>query len=242
METEDSSDIKFFDYGKSFIIIEGKGDNTPRFQIEAKCTIDNEITYNDYYLCASCGGENTFAETHLFETNRPFKFIPIFGDKQVMILRSFKYFLEEEIEAYRRIYEINKLWTGKIGFIKEVYTRELLDTSQKIRFVVKEGKRMMARICFRENSLNATLDFPIKTINICKDKWQVDTGLVLFPDMEQIRLNEIIHLNPAYVAFNNFEFADFLIKDLMEINTQQKISFPHKPITIVKPDIKLYSL
>lgn len=236
METKNTSNIKFFDYGKSFVITENHPTNTPRFSIEAKCTMDDQ----EYYLCAPCKGENTYAEESLF-TIKPFEFTPIISKEEILLFRKYNFFNSEEKNEYKKAYIGNDIWGEKKFFIKEAKAKELLDSPEKINNAVKNGLPIMCRLVIKQNDKSATIDFPIKTINVHKDNWQVDTGVLPIPDLTGKYPYKIFAFNLAYVAFNSFDSVEFLIRNLFEIEKYFIIS-PCETLKIKDPEIYLYSL
>ena len=65
------------DYGRSYVTTAGGAGNQPVFWIESRCRISDPATgeVRDYYQCASCRSENTFATHDLFMENH---IIPVF--------------------------------------------------------------------------------------------------------------------------------------------------------------------
>ena len=221
----ENGNLKLFDYGKSFVITNGTG-NSPRFLIEARCRFDGR----DYYLGAKCKGENTFADKELFERNS-FEFYPLFGEDETIIFRRFGYYLPFETGEYKKIYRNIESWGEKEFIIKEVESTELLDTSEKIISAIEKCVPIMGRLVYK----NAVIDFPVKTINKYLKEWQVDTGPIPFP------INYSFGL--AFIAFNNFKFAEVIIDELTLIKgTTIIVVRGNKIITINNPEIYLYAL
>jgi hypothetical protein len=61
----------------------------------------------------------------------------------------------------------------------------------------------------------AVIECPVKTINWNRDKgeWQVDTGPVLLPDLTAPPAEWSRKLRLAYVAFNAFDWAEFIVEE-----------------------------
>jgi hypothetical protein len=58
------------------------------------------------------------------------------------------------------------------------------------------------------------LEYPIKTMNANQDggAFQVDTGPVPFPDLDRHAARRIELLCPAYIAYNGFGYAEFVLQ------------------------------
>ncbi len=243
METKRTDTIKFFDYGHSFITASGHPKNNPRFMVEAICTLTDEFGEVDtYYQAAPCKGEHTFAKEKLFEENS-FDFLPIIHEKQVLVFRNWRFYNYDERVAYKKAYDSKVLWGDKHYFIKEVGTKELLNTPEKIVKATNDGLAMMCRIVLKgKDKRKAVIDFPIKTINTFMNQYQIDTGPILFPDLKGIYPCKIFTFNLSHVAFNSFDFADFIIEGLTELFGQYTVARYCRVITIDKPELYLYSV
>jgi len=217
--------LKLFDYGKSFVITNGK-DNNPRFLIEARCRVGDK----DYYLGAKCKGEHTFSHKELFERNS-FEFYPLFGKDETIIFRKFGYYLSSETGEYKKKYRNENTWGDKKFIIKEIKPTELLDTSKKIISATERCVPIIGRLAYE----NAIIDFPIKTINKHLNNWQVDTGPIPFPTNYSFSI--------AHIAFNSFKIAEIIIDGLIQVNgTTIFVARGDKIITIKNPKIYLYSV
>lgn len=236
METKKFSDIKFFDYGRSFVITENHKENTPRFLIESKCTIDDK----EYYLCAPCKGENTYAEEDLFVA-QPFEFTPVINKEELLFFRKFNFFNDREKDEYKKAYIGEDVWGTKKFLIKEVKAKKLLDTYKKIYSVTEKGFPIMCRIVIRKNDKTTTIDFPVKTINVNKEKWQVDTGVIAIPDLTCKSPYQIFSFNLGYIAFNNFNSVEFILREFQKIGNYSVVS-PYTIFKIKDLEIYLYSL
>ena len=227
-----------FEYGTSFVNTKNHAFNTPRFLIEAKCTIRDGENYSDYYLCAPCKGEHTFAKKDLFE-KKSFEFTPVFGDDNTLVFRKFGFFNNNELNEYKKVYDRTELWGDKEVNVK-YKEGKLLDNKSVIEST-KNGKQIMGRVYFEKNGYSATIDFPVKTINIGKKKWQVDTGAIIFPDFTKQSPYQIFLFDLAFIAFNNFKSAEVIGRDLCSFGNYW-IAHYCKSLTIKNPKIYLYAI
>jgi len=200
------------DYGRSFL--QGKwAENRVRFWIESRTRIiDAERGVSiDYYQCASCKSENTFAPKDLFHTDN-YDFLPIFGPEDGVIFRR-KASLTPE---YRQIRKSAEMWEGQEYRLVRPRAVRLLRSNKEIREATHAGVPLVAQteIADARTKLRAILEFPIKTMNIHdqRDLYQVDTGPVAFPDLSQRFARPAESLRLAFVAFNAPASADVVIE------------------------------
>lgn len=205
------------DYGRSFLI--GKiPANEVRFWVESRTRIIDERTgsYEDFYQCASCKAEATFAEKELFRPDN-YDFLPIFGSEDGVIFRR-KAWLNPD---YRTLKKANDMWGGQVYKIHQPASSRLLASNAEIREATLAALPLVAQteIADAATGLRAIIEFPVKTMNTHteKDMYQVDTGPVAFPDLSQRYATFAESISLAYVAFNVPHFADFVIEDVTPI-------------------------
>jgi hypothetical protein len=215
-------DMKVIDYGRSFLI--GKiPANEVRFWVESRTRIIDERSgkYEDFYQCASCKAEATFAEKELFRPDN-YDFLPIFGSEDGVIFRR-KAWLNPD---YRSLKKANDMWGGQVHKIHSPVSSRLLTTNQEIREATLASLPLVAQteIHHAENGLRAIIEFPVKTMNTHKEKdmYQVDTGPVAFPDLSRRYSTFAESISLAFVAFNVPSFADFVIEDATPIKADGK--------------------
>jgi hypothetical protein len=200
------------DYGQSFINSVGNG-NAPRFVVESKCRLidDTDGTISDYYQCASCKSERTFAEKDLF-SDPNYDFLPIFGEQESAIFRRHAYRNDGYIE-YRKTGE---MWHGALFDVQEAQPVCVLDTNEDIIAATRKRLPIVSQteIWNADTQMRAIIEGPVKTMNIdeARNIYQVDTGIVLFPDLSKRYEKWIEALRLAFVAFNVPHFADFVIE------------------------------
>jgi hypothetical protein len=204
--------MAIIDYGLSFL--SGRSDwNRVRFWVESRTRIFDEHTgkHQDYYQCASCKSEHTFSKKDLF-TDDNYDFIPVFGPEDGIIFRR-KAYLNS---AYREWKVAKEMWEGQEYKLRHPRSRRLLTTQDEIHEATKAGHPLVAQteIVSKETGLRATIEFPVKTINIRDEEptYQVDTGPVAFPDLSKRYARSAECLSLAFVAFNAPGFADFIIE------------------------------
>ena len=204
--------MECLDYGQSFVCGTSPV-NSLRLWVESRLTWFDAIagTTTEYYQCASCKSEDTFAERNLFYEDN-YDFLPIYGDGQWLIFRR-----KNRVTAdYRRIQKLETVWG--IPDLKLAWGQNVreLTTWEEIRDVTASATRLVSQteLVNHDLGLRAVIECPVKTMNISHEKrmYQVDTGPVAFADLSQRPADPIDALSLAFVAFNTPEFADFVIE------------------------------
>jgi len=242
MEVKNTSTIKIFDYGKSFVLGINSKDNNPRFLIESKCTITDRGKTEDYYIVSKCKGEFTYSKDDLFVRNA-FGLFPIFGKDETLTYRKFKYYKPGEEGEYKRAYKKGEIWGERKFIIREVEA-ELLDTAEKIVKATEEGRVLMGRFRIKKG-IEVIIDFPIKTINTHEDQWQVDTGYILYPNFYKYPVDKISSLSMAFIAFNSFGVLEVSTEGLMELVpgcNAMYIARDNEFSKVANPDISIYAI
>lgn len=156
--------MKPIHYGLSFIF--GRWpENAVRFWVESRMRFIDERNglIEDYYQCASCKSEDTFAEQQLFYTDN-YDFTPIFGPEYGIIFRR-KAYLNGD---YKSCPPAASMWEGQRYRLHDpAYCRELRNNDE-IRDATNEGLPLVAQIELHnaELGLKAIIEHPVKTMNI----------------------------------------------------------------------------
>ncbi len=201
------------DYRRSFVC-GTSALNSLRLCIESRTTIINTATGNSvqFYQCASCKSENTFGDSDLFLPDN-YDFLPIVGAGHWLVFRRHARF---DPERYRETVPLPNAWGDPRMLIPESTDVRILNTWEEIRDATAQGVPLVSQteIMNSDTSLKAVIECPVKTMNISLEKqmYQVDTGPVAFPDLKQTADPLINCLQLAFVAFNQSDFADFIIE------------------------------
>ncbi|MCC6488218.1 MAG: hypothetical protein IT364_12030 [Candidatus Hydrogenedentes bacterium] len=208
------------DYGRSFICSTAPF-NAVRFWVESRTRIidSQSNTSTDYYQCASCKSENTFAERDLFMKDN-YDFLPILGKDRWLVFRR----TVRLSDRYRTIKTTAEMWGEPILKLVDAQEVTVLDTWEQIRDATAAALPLVTQteIANAESGLRAIIECPTKTMNISLEKglYQVDTGPVAFPDLASRRDLEIECLSLAFVAFNAPDFADFVIEQPTRVSEE----------------------
>jgi len=203
------------DYGLSFLCNPSPA-NAVRFWIESRTTLvdDSSGERVDFYQCASCKSEHTFAEKDLFQADN-YDFLPIFGGEEAADLLIFRRPARLS-ERYREVTRSEDVWGKPILKLREGRPVQVLDTWEAIRDATAAAVPIVTQteIANAETGLRAIIECPVKTMNVSLDRrmYQVDTGPVAFPDLSRRFDPWIDCLHLAFVAFNAPHFADFVIE------------------------------
>lgn len=205
-------EIPCLDYGLSFVC-NSASFNAVRFWIESRTILidDKSGQRVEFYQCASCKSEHTFAAKDLFQKDN-YDFLPIFGGEDLLIFRR----PARLFDRYRTVTKEAKVW-GKPTFrLRPARQVRLLETWEQLRDATAEGLPLVSQteIANAETGLRAVIECPIKTMNVSLDQklYQVDTGPVAWPDLARRFEPPIDSLSLAFVAFNAPGFADFVVE------------------------------
>ena len=213
------------DYGLSFLSNPSPA-NSVRFWIESRTTLIDDSTgeRGEFYQCASCKSERTFAEEGLFQVDN-YDFLPIFGGKEAEDLLIFRRPARLS-ERYRQVTKSEDVWGKPILKLREGRDVRVLDTWEAIRDATAAAVPIVTQteIANPETGLRAIIECPVKTMNVSLDlkMYQVDTGPIAFPDLSRRFDPWIECLSLAFVAFNAPHFADFVIEQPTPVVEDEK--------------------
>jgi len=204
--------MRILDYGASFL--SGIASfNAVRFWVESRLRVIDEASgaFVDYYQCGSCKSEDTFAEHDLFFADN-YDFLPIFGPEWGVIFRRHAYL----DEGYRSVLPVHEMWGGQRLHLRERADARELASNGVICAATAEWAPLVARTEISDAAAGrrAVLEYPVKTMNVQPDadRYQVDTGPVVFPDLSLPLERQPHGFALAFVAFNTPHAADFVIE------------------------------
>jgi len=204
--------MQVLDYGASFLagVIPL---NAVRFWVESRLRVIDEASgaFADYYQCAACKSEDTFAEHDLFFADN-YDFVPIFGPEWGAIFRRPAYLSE----TYRSVLPSSQMWGGQRFHLRERPDARELTTSADICAATAGWEPLVAHTEIRDAAAGrrAIIEYPVKTMNVQPDtkKYQIDTGPLVLPDLS-LPLDRQPHgFTLAFAAFNAPHFADFVLE------------------------------
>jgi len=205
--------MKTCDFSHSFVtfVTPGRANNA-RIQVEARCTIKNaqQNIAEDYFLVASCKGEDTYGTGVLF-LEPSYDFCGIFSDQEFMLIRvGVPYHVNNTIGANQGHFEEVRL------DIRMVEAEELAAPEAIVRATL--ANQMLngcVELADGVEPWRAAIEFPIKTMNVndLRNIYQVDTGPVLLPNFAAQKERMVERFQLAFVAYNKADEAYFVIQE-----------------------------
>lgn len=187
--------------------------NEVRILIDARCTITNDATgvSEEFYLIAPCRTEWMYRDTELIQ-NPSGEYRVIFGEgRQLYVGKS----IHETVLRHGPSvptsgfnYVIFKITENDAELLAD--EAAILDeTANGIRPIIAKTEIVNA-----ERGLRATLEYPIRTMNYNREhnRFQVDTGPLIFPDLAVEAEHRIDTLKMAHAVFNKLDYVEFVCK------------------------------
>jgi hypothetical protein len=202
--------IEPLDYGRSFVNTKAPW-NSPRFWVESRCrVVDKQADKTVEYLqCGLCKAENTFAYRDLFAKDN-YDFLPVFSGEEGIIFRR-KVRVEE---PYRDVRPLDKWWGGTEPRLRTLRGR-VLSTPAEVFAAMQDGKPIVGQTELTDKASGrvAVIEYPVKTINFERERkdWQVDTGVVILPDLTAPPDQWSRTFKLAHIAFRTPYWADFIV-------------------------------
>lgn len=225
--------MKSCDFSRSFITFVTKNRaNNARIQVEARCSIfDNETKKTeDYFLVASCKGEDTYGKGNLFFIPS-YDFCMIYSMDEFMIIRT-----HYNAERDNRTVGYNRGHFLDVHFNIQMIPANILKCNEEIVSATFANHVLngYTEIHDADGKYCAMIEFPIKTMNVndIENMYQVDTGPILLPDFAMRNSHTIECFKLTYAAFNRADEVYFVIQEPTPITegSSEKVSFYSKVI------------
>lgn len=202
--------MNFVDYSRSFVTFQVPGNNA-RIQIESRCVLTHpEGKPEQFLMFASCKSEDTYAPKNLFRDPN-YDFSGIFGQDGYCIARIHACSDDEQPDTG----SIGGRFTGLIRHMCDTPNVTPLETKESVIKATLDNKVIIARTELQaHNGLTAMVEYPVKTMNVNPETtmFQVDTGPVPLYNFGSTNPDVIARFDWAYVAFNDFREADFVVQ------------------------------
>ncbi|MYD10376.1 MAG: hypothetical protein F4X02_10080 [Chloroflexi bacterium] len=197
--------------------------NNARIQIESSCKISDRVTgeAQTFVLGASCKTEYVGVARDMWTTPNA-DFCIILSDEAFLILKSWD---RNNKGVMRYPASLGEQPERQSGLVSDTYERvsinlrpmraRPLGSAEAIVAATLAGDRLVGRCAFDlRDRYDIEIDFPIKTMNANEREWiyQVDTGPVLFPDLNADYHDWIDSFHLAYLAFNRADWAEFILQ------------------------------
>jgi hypothetical protein len=204
--------MKTCDFSRSFITFVTKNrSNNARIQVEARCNLLNQRAgeSEDYYLVASCKGEETYGKGCLFLTPS-YDFCMIYSSTEFMIIRTYA-----NAERDNTTVSDNLVHFLDVHFHTRMVDAEVLEDPKAIVQAALANRILNGRVEITDESgrYRAVLEFPIKTMNVndISNLYQADTGPILLPDFASTKERMVERFQLAFVAYNRDNEAYFVV-------------------------------
>jgi len=200
------------DFSRSFVtfVTRGRGNNA-RIQVEARCVLkDTEKgTNEEYFLLASCKSEDTYGQGDLF-TKPNYDFSAIFSRKDYRLIRQHA----SASNNNPSVGAIPDFFDDVVFHIQPAGRPEVLGRSGDIVQATLKNRILVGRteLMLKDGKIQAILDYPIRTINVNDQKtlFQVDTGPLLYPNLDSPHTRTIEAFEHAFLAYKTFDRAEFI--------------------------------
>ena len=205
------------DFARSFVTRDWRlssAHNNVRIQLDAACSVIDERSGRSeaFYLCAPCRGERYRKDDSLFAMPS-YEWCGIFGDKQSLIFGTHWTSDRDDITLDDRADHLDIRTFPK--------ARQLTSHDEVVRTVVETRQPFVARteLWDEARALRAVLEYPVRTMNayIDTNEFQVDTGPLIVPDFAREAERTIERFDVAYVVYNTFDKAGFVLRKPVQI-------------------------
>jgi hypothetical protein len=201
--------MEVLDYGRAFLtfVTPGRGNNA-RLQVESRCRVSDGKKTWEYWFYASCKSEDTFARRDLFYEDN-YDFCGVFSDEEYAIFRT--------RARHEGDFSETGLWRERfddlVRHLPTVSAEVLSDVSSVVAASLQH-RPLIGQVSYHDAGYEVHLEFPVKTMNVndIEMMYQVDTGPLCIPDLSAKTRLMVERLQPAYVAYNAPDFADFIIQ------------------------------
>ncbi|MGH2561681.1 MAG: hypothetical protein ACRDJH_21660 [Thermomicrobiales bacterium] len=186
--------------------------NSARILIDARCTITDDATgtTEELYLVAPCRTEWMYQEENLFQ-NPSGEYRVIFTQERQLVVG--KRMVEESDRPGSSSTDKFTSLVFTIGLFPDATA---LDTGKAVVAATHANLPINALTEIRDDAsgLRATLEYPVRTMNIHpeRERFQVDTGPLIFPDLAANDEHWIDRCALAHVIYNTFDRAEFICK------------------------------
>ena len=216
------------DFSNSYHTFFGAGGgNNSRHLIEAACTVYDETSdwSETYYLVAWCRGERMYLDADLFQMPN-YEFGGIWSAGEHVLIRR-HWASDPDYHADGRLDGTSSPRLTQFGKNRDRFKDVHLDIcrfpeTRKLSDYAEIAERTLANVPLvartelrhEGGGLRAVLEYPLKTMNVLVDppRFQVDTGPLIVPDFGSTAERAIERFNLAYVAYNAFDRAEFILR------------------------------
>ena len=225
-------------------------DNTIRILIDSRCHIvDTQSGESEwYYLITPCRTEWMYRDDILWKNDPNLEFVGIYSNNHY---RHGHVQVKDKLRPQQDMDIVKDVKVGLSDFepnlIFYAQGQELLNDAEVIQATLDLVPIIATTEFESEDKIKKVIiEYPIKTMNYVKEKerFQVDTGPLLFPDFEINAVNDIQKLELAFVCYNNRDVAEFVSRVPTVINNgsdKQIESMEYSKINRINVRTKLFA-
>lgn len=208
--------LKPCDFSNSYVRFTTKNkENTARLQTESRCEfIDKQNHSEEFFLVASCKSETVYVPKNLFIIPN-YDFCGIFSERDFLIFRTYA-FHKPDRKSEHDVGQVKDRFLEVRLDIKRITQAQVLNEEEQVIKATLGNRPLIGRteIMDENNQIRAILEYPIKTMNVNREKnvFQVDTGPIPLPDLTSKHNRKIERFRLAYVAYNTFDVSEFVIQ------------------------------
>ena len=187
--------------------------NSARIQLDARCEIVNKKngTSDVFFLITPCRSEWMYRSDTLFQYPSG-EYCAIWSESEFLNVGHGITDNEVKHTATR----IKDRFTDFHLTVRLLPKIHALVNSEQIIQATQANHTLIGRtdIWNETRSMRATIEYPIKTININHEHnlFQVDTGPLPFPDLNRSYKRPIERFSVAFVCYNTFDLAEFILR------------------------------
>jgi hypothetical protein len=187
--------------------------NAARIMIDARCTILDSAgnLADELYLIAPCRTEWMYRETGMIQ-NPSGEYRQIFSQPHALQKTVGKSISEDGPIAHGPAISTGVFDWIRFDIAAKPSTR--LATDREVVDATMRNAPIVAKTSFSANGYTAILEYPIRTMNFHEERrrFQVDTGPLIFPDLDDPAERLIDRCSLAHTVYNTFTYAEFVCK------------------------------
>ena len=206
-------------------------DNSIRILLDSRCEIVDRLSGESewFYLITPCRTEWMYRDDMLWKNDPNLEFVGIYSNKYY---RHGHVQVQDKLRAQQDLQIVKEIKVGLPDFEPTLVFYKHVEELTKDSEVIEATLNLIPIIAITsiesdDQKTQVNIEYPIKTMNYVKDKnrFQVDTGPVLFPDLKSESDQDIQKLNLAFVCYNNRNIAEFVsrVPTILNDNKGNKI-------------------
>ena len=192
-----------------------------RVTYEAKCDITNTRTgeTEELFLLSPCRAEYTIPKEEFFQ-------LPS-GEWRVVFSRTHRISLAKKPSTEGKTSKAGKLGLADARFTTRTHSNfAVLRSAQEVIDATLANQPLNARSTYEDEASGYkwAIEYPARTMNLNVEEglFQVDTGPIPFPDMSSYDGKRPMQAFLSYVAFSEFDSAEFILRREVEPSEEDK--------------------